>query len=101
MSESYRNNAARETLKAMREHRISKVVWDIREVTLDYSLIGSHSIILDLPSLGVLNTDFIAVIYRQDAEQHEHSSIVAANLAMDNIRYFRELQEGIDWLLTR
>jgi hypothetical protein len=52
MSEEERDNAARETIRAMRQDPISNAIWDIRGAKLAYSLIGSHLVVLDLPCLG-------------------------------------------------
>jgi hypothetical protein len=101
MFESLRDNIAFETVNTMRRENISKVIWDVRDAELEYSLIGSHQAVLNLEALGVRDTDSIAVIYRNNPEQHEHASVAASNRGITNIRYFKDIQSGIDWLLSR
>lgn len=101
MTEEERNMAAIETVCQMRENTVHKVIWDIRETELDYSLIGSHEVVLNLAALGVTNDDSIAVIYSHNPEQHKHAKNVAYNRGINNIQYFMVLQDGIDWLIAR
>lgn len=101
MSIPMRNRIALETLNAMRARHIQYVLWDIREAILDYSLIGSHMAVLNLKALGVSDQEFIAVLYKNNADQHEHASKVAHNRGIVNIAYFREMDKAIAWLLNQ
>jgi len=101
MFELLRDNIAFETVNTMRRENISKVLWDVRETELEHSLIGSHQAIVNLEALGVRRTDSIAVVYKNNSEQHEYASVVASNRGITNVRYFNDLQSGIDWLLSR
>lgn len=101
MSEAERNATALATSRRMREAGVALAIWDIREAPLDYSLIGSHRVVMDLEALGLTRDDSVAVIYRSNGEQHEHAALVARNRGIRNIGYFRELRDGIDWLLSR
>ncbi len=98
LTESLRASVAQETLTLARENQITKVIWDIREATLDYSLIRSHAFALDIKSVGVTPSDSVAVVYRNNPEQHEHSSLVLANRGITNVRYFTDIEEAVDWL---
>lgn len=77
------------TLKIMREEQISNVIWDIREVHLVYSLGGSHLIVKKINDFGFLLFDNIAVVYKQNEEQHKHADNVASN-RNKNIKYFKD-----------
>ena len=101
MSVDARNQAAVETVRLAREQGISKIIWDIRLVKLDYTLIDSHQVVMNLPALGVTAADSIAVIYQQDEEQHEHARTVAHNRGIFNLNYFKEISAGIGWLIAR
>jgi hypothetical protein len=48
MSETDRNKSALETVQIMRRNNIKKAIWDLRNAELDYSLIGSHLVVLNL-----------------------------------------------------
>ncbi len=100
MSESERNRIAVETTGIMKENQLSKILWDIRETQLDYSLIGSHTVIMNLEALGLKRDNFVAVIYFHNQEQHEHAKITARNRGILNIGYFMNILDGIQWLLA-
>ena len=101
MSETERNRVGVETVQRMRENNLSKVIWDIREAELDYSLIHSHMVVLNLAALGITSKDYVAVIYFHNQEQHEHAKTVAYNRSIFNLDYFQDIQEGINWLTSR
>ncbi len=98
LTESLRAAVALETLNLARENQITKVIWDIREASLDYSLIRSHAFALDIKAVGITPSDSVAVVYRNNAEQHEHSSLVLATRGITNVRYFTDFEEAVDWL---
>jgi hypothetical protein len=98
LSDESRNRVAVETIQEMRKHNINRVLWDVRQAKLDYSLVKSHMVILNLPKLGIQFTDYIAVLYFYDAENHKHAQIVAKNRGLVNIEYFTELDAAIEWL---
>jgi hypothetical protein len=100
MSEEERDNAARETIRAMRQNPISNAIWDLRGAKLANSLIGSHLAVLDLPCLGLKKADSIALVFAHDREQHRHAKTVAHSRGITNINNFTDLQEGIQWLVT-
>jgi len=98
MDEFSRDKIALETVNVMRKENISDVIWDIREIKLQYSLLKSHLVVLNIANLGFLHTDHLAVVYFHDTEQHEHASNVAIN-RFPNIRYFyNNLDEANEWL---
>jgi hypothetical protein len=99
MSETDRNKSALETVQIMRRNNIKKAIWDLRNAELDYSLIGSHLVVLNLSALGVKDDDKIAVIYHQNKEQHEHAKIAAHNRGIINIDYFQNIEDAIKWLI--
>ncbi len=85
----------------MKEDKISRAIWDIREAPLEYGLVDSHLVATNLPALGVTREDYIAVIYTHDKEQHEHARIAAHNRGIFNIEYFTDADEGIRWLVGK
>ncbi|MBI3152456.1 MAG: hypothetical protein HYZ21_10000 [Chloroflexi bacterium] len=101
MSEKERNRIGMETVHKMRENHLSKVIWDIREAELDYSLIHSHLVVLNLAALGIKGEDSIAVIYFHNKTQHEHAKTTAHNRNIFNLNYFENIEEGIAWLAGR
>lgn len=101
IGEEERNRFVLDTLKVMRKHNIRKTICDIREVKLAYSLISSHNVILSLGNMGLEINDFVAVIYRNDKDQHEHSARVAMNRGMVNLHYFTDMEEAIQWLASK
>jgi len=101
MSVTERNHIGMETVHKMRDNDISKVIWDIREAKLDYSLIDSHLVVLNLAALGIKNKDRIAVIYFHNQKQHEHAKTVANNRVVSNLDYFQNIDDGINWLISK
>ncbi|GAB4316362.1 MAG: hypothetical protein Kow00127_07790 [Bacteroidales bacterium] len=101
MTEEERNRIAIEAIGQMRNHGLNLAIWDIREATLAYSLIGSHKIVLNLSAPGLRPDDRVAVIYQHNREHHQHSARVAQNRGIINLRYFRKPDEGIRWLADR
>jgi hypothetical protein len=98
MNEINRDIVAAETVRKMREENITNVIWDIRETNLDYSLVGSHLVIADIAKLELMNTDHVAVVYRNDEDQHKHASNVAFNRST-NIQYFKDnIEDARNWL---
>jgi hypothetical protein len=98
MDELSRDKIALETVNVMRKENISDVIWDIREIKLQYSLLKSHLVVINIANLGFLPADHLAVVYLNDTEQHQHASNVAAN-RFHNIRYFyNNLDEAREWL---
>jgi hypothetical protein len=88
MNEINRETVAFETVEKMREEDISMVTWDIRETKLEYYLMKAIRI-ADLAKFELMNTDHVAVIYRNDAEQYKHASNVDFNRSI-NIYYFKD-----------
>ena len=98
LSEKDRNDIGIETVRRMRASNISKVIWDIREAELDYPLIYSHLVVLNLAALGMQTGDYVAVIYFHNQEQHQHAKNVAFNRGVINLNYFQNIDDGIHWL---
>ena len=101
MSETERNRIGIETVRKMRDNNIFKAIWDIREAELDYSLIESHLVVLNLAALGIENKDYVAVIYFHNQEQHQHAKTVAHNRGIYNLGFFQNIEEGINWLIDK
>ena len=101
LSDKARNRIGIETVHMLRANHLSKVIWDIREAKLDYVLIYSHQAVLNLTALGVQQGDYVAVIYFYNQEQHQHAKNVAFNRGVHNINYFLDLEDGIQWLMSK
>ena len=101
LSETEREHIGVETMRKCRENNINKVIFDVREADLGYSLIVSHQAVLRLSDLGVTKDDFGAVIYSHNKEQLEHANTVAQNHGVFNARFFQNIDEGIEWLASK
>ena len=101
ISTADRDRIGLETLHKARGNDLSKAIWDIRDAELNYSLIQSHMMVLNLDALGVTDQDYIAVIYFHNKEQNEHASRVARDRSIVNIAYFESFDEGVAWLVSR
>ncbi len=101
MSLDERNNIIVATIHVMRENNLHKIIWDIREAKLDYSLIQTHQAVLSLKAVGLTVEDSMAVIYFHNEEQHEHAKLTALNRAVYNLGYFQNFEEGVRWLANR
>jgi hypothetical protein len=101
MTETVRDTTAKATLDAARANGIRHVLWDLRDAELAYPLIASHVMVKNLGRLGVEAEDSVAILYRNNAEQHEHAKTVAANRGITNVAYFKDAADAIAWLLAR
>lgn len=101
VSEAERISIGVETMHKCKENNINKVIFDIREAELGYSLIGSHLAVLSLSDLGVTKDDYGAVIYLHNQEQLEHAKTVAQNHGILNVGFFQNIEEGIEWLASK
>lgn len=98
MSANERDAVAHETMSVLRAAGLHKIMWDIRQAPVDYSLIKSHVAVTDMPDMGVTAEDRVAVIYAQDKEQHEHAKTVALNRGFTFVSYFEDEDEALAWL---
>jgi len=102
MTEKERVNMGKDSTRICRENSINKLIFDVREADLNYSLVDSHQAVLNLSELGITKTDYAAVIYSDNnKEQLEHARNVAYNRGVLNINFFQNLEEGIQWLASR
>ena len=101
MSNEERINMGRESTRRGKENNITKYIFDIRAAKLRYSLIDSHQAVLNLPELGITKDDFVTVIYLQNQEQLEHARTASLNRCIGNINFFKNLEEGVEWLASR
>lgn len=101
MDEQVRDAAAKATADVARAHGIRHVLWDLRDAELAYPLITSHMMVKNLDLLGVEAEDSVAILYRNNAEQHEHARTVAANRGITNVAYFKDAGAALAWLLAR
>ena len=101
MSIEERNNIIVETIHAMRENNLHKIIWDVRKAKLDYSLTQTHLAVLNLRAMGLMPEDSMVVIYFYNEEQHEHAKLTALNRAVYNHEYFQNFEEGVRWLANR
>jgi hypothetical protein len=100
LSDEARNRIAVETIQEMRKHNVNRVLWDVSEAELDYSLVKSHMVIVNLAKLGIKMTDYIAVTYFYNEKHHKHAHTVAQNRGIKNIEYFTDRKAAIEWLTT-
>jgi hypothetical protein len=83
ISEEDRNKVGIETFHKMRENDIAKVIWDIRETELHYSLISVHLVVEDSRTtddsslIRIRKNDYFAVIYPHNKDLLEHANTVA------------------------
>ncbi len=101
MSKTERNRVAGETIRKAVENKVTRAIWDTREAKASYSLISTHELIVNISQLGIPDGTFIAVIYTNDKDQVEHARTVAHNRGITNIGYFLDLDEGVNWLISR
>ena len=101
LTEPERISLGKEIVVKFKDNNINKVIFDLREAELGYSLIGSHLAILSLSDLGMTKDDYGAVIYSHDKEQMEHAENVAHNHNIFNVRFFQNINEGIEWLASK
>ena len=99
IDEKIRNEIIQEGLKFMRKENVQNLLCDIRQASVLYSLIGSHTIIEQINHYGFLHTDHAAIVYTHNENQHIHADNVAFNIGL-NIKYFKDnIEEAREWLL--
>lgn len=102
MTEMERVKMGKDSIRTCRENNINKLIFDVREADLSYSLIDSHQAVLNLSELGITKTDYAVVIYSDNNKgQLEHAKNVAYNRGVFNINFFQDLEEGMAWLAGR
>jgi len=102
MTEKERVNMGKDSTRICRENNITRLIFDVREAELSYSLVDSHQAVLNLSELGMTKSDYAAVIYSDNnKEQLEHAKNVAYNRGVFNINFFQNLEEGMAWLASR
>ncbi|MCE9500511.1 MAG: hypothetical protein K8R21_08445 [Leptospira sp.] len=96
-----RDAITREAVAIMREEKVPNFLWDIRNATMLYPLIESHNVVQKGPAFGITNSDRVAVVFKNNMEQHEHAATVAFNRGL-NVKYFKiDIEKAIQWLLSR
>ena len=101
LAETERISIGKDIALKCKDNNINKVIFDIREAELGYSLIGSHLAVLSLSDLGMTKNDYAAVIYSRNKEQMEHAKTVAQNHGVLNVNFFQNIDEGIEWLASK
>ncbi len=99
MDEKSRDNLIKETVAFARKEGISRVIWDVRDTQLEYSLTGSHLVITKLKEMGLTYTDHLAVVYRNNRLQHEHGGNVASNRYINVMYFYDDIEAARKWLL--
>jgi hypothetical protein len=99
MDEQSRDNAIRETVAFARKECIQRVIWDVRDTKLEYSLTGSHIVMEKLKEFGLTYTDRLAIVYKNDRLQHEHGANVAYNRYNNVTVIYDDLEAAREWLL--
>ena len=90
---------AMEAIRIKKETGINRALWDLRKTELKDSFLDSHNFMIGLKTLGVDYSDSIAVVYRQNTIQHEHAENVAYNRGFYNIKYFKDYESALKWLI--
>jgi hypothetical protein len=99
MDEQSRDNAIRETVAFARKENIPRVIWDIRDAELKFSLIVSHIVIQKLKEFGFTYTDHLTVVYKNDKLQNEHASNAAFNRYNNVMYFYNDIEAARKWLL--
>jgi hypothetical protein len=99
MDEQSRNNAIRDTVAFVRKENIPRLIWDVRDTHLEYSLTGSHIIITQLKDFGLTFTDHLAIVYKNDKEQHQHGVTAALNRYNNVMGFYDDIEAARKWLL--
>lgn len=89
---------AAEALTMARAHGCHASLIDITEATSGDSIMETFQFMTHLESLGLQRSDFVAVVYSQDASSHTFAETVARNRGWTNVRYFTSVVAAEAWL---
>ena len=99
--EKERDRISMETIQKLGDSRVHKTIWDVREAQLKYSLAKIHMSVVNAESTGLKPQNYVAVIYKNNKREYEHAKLVTYSRSMNNLEYFQNINEGIDWLASR
>lgn len=90
-----------QTVKTLDENGITRSIWDVREAVFQYSLVRIHMFVVNAKATGLKDGRYSAVIYDDHQREYEHARVLSENLGLKNLSYFRDINQGIHWLVTR
>lgn len=98
LSETERNRIGAEAFEMMNNNNISKSIWDVRESILKSSLTQVHMDALSVEAFNLAKGKYVAIIYKNNEREFVHAQSLAHSVEIDNMEYFRDIDEGIQWL---
>ncbi|MCZ2126241.1 MAG: hypothetical protein LC099_00515 [Anaerolineales bacterium] len=101
LSEEDRKRIGIEAIQTVRANGLSLSIWDLSEATITYSFATVHLAAAHPEAEGLYPQLCVAIVYGQNAEAYEHAKLVAANRGHLNISYFANLDEAIQWLISK
>jgi hypothetical protein len=99
--ERERDQISIKTIQRLSESNVHKTIWDVREARLKYSLTKIHMSVMNAEATGLKPENYVAVIYKNNKREYEHARLVTQSRSMNNLEYFQNIAEGIDWLVSR
>lgn len=98
MSDMERTAIVAEVFHKCKDNHVIKIIFDVLEAELGYSLTRSHQGALDFANSDMAKDIYWAVIYSRNKEQIEHTATVLHNRGIHNLSFFQNVEEGINWL---
>lgn len=89
---------AAEALAMARAHGCRASLLDITDATAGDSITETFQFMTQLDGLGLERSDFVAVVYAQDAASHKFAETVAQNRGWPNVRYFTDAAAAESWM---
>lgn len=99
--EKDRDRISVETIQTLCDCQVNKTIWDVREARLKYSLTKIHMSVMNAEATGLKPQNYVAVIYKNNKREYEHAKLVTQSRSMNNLEYFQNFDEAIDWLAGR
>lgn len=101
ISKEERTRVGAEAFEMMNRNKIRKAIWDIRESVLKSSLSRVHMDVLSVESFEIAKEKYVAIIYRYNEREFAHAQSLSHSVGIDNVEYFQDLDEGIQWLVNQ
>lgn len=101
LSVAERDRIGAEAFEMMNNNVVSKSIWDVRESVLKSSLTKVHVDALSFESFSLAKGKYVAIIYKNNQREFVHAQNLSQSVGIDNVGYFQDIDEGIQWLIHK
>lgn len=77
---------------------IRRTLWDARESAIAFPLVENGVAFVDLTAMGISKDDRIAILYANNAHEHERARALTHKLGHYQVEWFTDERTAIEWL---